>query len=113
MELWCVKDNPKQKQIKFECQTLYNLRLKKHYNETVKRDHILPYQNIWAHFGLKKQDLLRCELHLVAHLYLKMLFLNLPTMDLNKGDEEDSDTSEKAMISVKHIDVVTFVRRII
>ena len=52
-------------------------------------------------------------MHLVSHLYLKTLFLFLPTMELNKGDEEDSENEEKALISHKPIDCVAYIRRII
>ena len=76
------------------------------------REHVLSYLNIWTDFGLIKVDLIYTELHLVAYLYLKTLVLYLPTMDLNKGDEEDSETEEKAMISKKPIVTVTSVRRI-
>ena len=113
MELWCVKDNVKDSEIKFCVQTLYNLRLKKHSVEAVNREHILPYQNVWSTFGLIKKDMTWSELHLITYLYLKTLFLNLPTMDLNKGDDEDSDTEEKAMISVRPIEPVTHIRHIL
>ena len=113
MELWCVKDNVKDSEIKFCVQTLYNLRLRKHEVETVNREHILPYQNIWSTFGLIKKDMTWSELKLVTYLYLKTLFLNLPTMDLNKGDDEDSDTEEKAMISVKPIEPITHIRHVL
>ena len=43
MELWCVRDNVKDSEIKFCVQTLYNLRLRKHSVEAVNREHILPY----------------------------------------------------------------------
>ena len=113
MELWCVKDNPQGQEIKFSCQTLYNLRLKKHSIETVLREHTLEYRNIWTYFGLTKSDLTRAELHLISHLYLKTLFLFMPTMSMNKGDDEDSDHEEKVLISNKKIENVAFVRRIL
>ena len=113
MELWCVKDLPKKQEIKFSVQTLYNLRLKKHSMETVFRDHSLPYRGIWSNFGLIKLDLTRTELHLITHLYLNTLSLFLPTMELNKGDDEDSENEEKALIQNKHIETVTYTRRMV
>ena len=55
----------------------------------------------------------RTELHLISYLYLKTLFLFLPTISFNKGDEEDSDHEEKAWISSKSIETVAYVRRIL
>jgi len=49
----------------------------------------------------------------VAYLYLRTLFLHLPTMEINKGDDEDSDNEEKAIIKNKPIDTIAFVRRIL
>ena len=44
-------------------------------------------------------------------IYLNSLFLNMPTMNINKGDEEDSDDEEEVLISERGIDVVTHARR--
>jgi hypothetical protein len=46
-------------------------------------------------------------------MYLKTLFLYLPTMELNRGDDEDSDNEEQALISSRPIDCVCAVRKII
>lgn len=46
-------------------------------------------------------------------IYLNSLFLNMPTMNINKGDEEDSDDEEEVLISERGIDVVTHARRAI
>ena len=113
MELWCVKDNRKEQKMMIKCQTLYTLRMKKYQEEEVLRTTELLYQNIWTIFGLNKKDLTRTQLHLVAYLYLRTLFLHLPTMELNKGDDEDSDFEEKAIIRNKSIDTIAYLRRII
>ena len=113
MELWCVKDHRKEQKMVIKCQTLYKLRLRKHQDEEVLRFTELPYQRIWTFFGLNKKDLTRTQLHLVAYLYLRTLFLHLPTMELNKGDDEDSDFEEKAIINNKPIDTIAYLRRII
>lgn len=113
MELWSVTDNQEDQRLKFRCQTLYNLRLKKYSDEPVTREIDLPYAKVWNYFGLNKRDLTRTQLHLIASLYLKTLFLFLPTMEFNKGDEEDSENEERAMISSRPIDCVAFARRII
>ena len=73
----------------------------------------LPYQRIWTFFGLNKRDLTRSQLNLVACLYLRTLFLHLPTIDINKGDEEDSDNEEYAAINNKPISTIAFLRRVI
>ena len=113
MELWCVKDNPKKQEITFTCQTLYNMRIKKHTLETVKRSEILPYSDIWKHFGLNKLDLTRADLHLISYLYLKTLNLFMPTIGFSKGDDEDSDHEEKVIIAKKPISSIAYKRRIL
>lgn len=101
MELWSVRDSPTEKCFKIKCKTLYDLRLKKHQSDTVERDTTMPYNKIWTFFGVNRADLSRPQLHLVAYLYLTTLFLYLPTMELNKGDDEDSENEEQALISNK------------
>lgn len=113
MQLWCVKDHRKEQKLVIRCQTLYKLSLRKYHEEEVVRLSELPYQNIWTFFGLNKKDLTRTQLHLVAYLYLRTLFLHMPTIELNKGEDEDSDFEEKAIIRNKPIDTIAYLRRII
>lgn len=113
IELWCVRDHRKEQKMVIKCQTLYTIRLRKHEEEVVVRTNELPYQNIWTYFGLNKKDLTRTQLHLVAYLYLRTLRLHLPTIELNKGDDEDSDFEEVCKINNKPITTIAFLRRII
>ena len=48
----------------------------------------------------------------MAHLYLRTLFLHLPTYGVGKHSD-DSDFEEKAIIKCKPIDTVAYLRRII
>lgn len=48
---------------------------------------------------------------MISALILKTLFLHMPTMDLNKGEAEDSDYEEEINISQKKIDCMTYLRR--
>lgn len=41
-----------------------------------------------------------------------MLFLHMPTMELNKGDQEDSDYEEEVNISMKKIDCLQHMRKL-
>ena len=94
MELWCVRDQPHLQRIKFYCKTLYTICLKKGTPEHLERESFLDYLRIWTYFGLNKLDLTRTQLHFVCFMYLRTLFLYLPTMELNRGDDEDSDNEE-------------------
>lgn len=59
IELWCVRDQPLQKRIKFTCKTLYTICLKKNSPERLEREAFLEYLKIWTYFGLNKLDLTR------------------------------------------------------
>lgn len=113
IELWCARDQPELKRIRFSCRTLYTICLKKNSPEKLERETHLDYLKIWTYFGLNKLDLTRTQLHFVSYLYLKTLFLYLPTMELNRGDDEDSENEEQALIANKPIDCVCAVRNII
>ena len=113
MELWCVKDCPNEQELKFTCTTLYNVKIRKNYECSLDRSHTLAYSNIWAHFGVSKVDLSKAELLLISYLYLKTLYLFMPTISLNKGDEEDSDHEEKAWVAAKPLENVAYSRRVL
>ena len=112
IELWCVKDQPEDKKITIQCQTLYTLKLKKDEAERICRKTELHYKDIWTYFGLHKKDLTRTQLHLIAHLYLKTCFIFLPTLEKN-DDTDDSDAEEKCYIKTKTINCIAFVRKIV
>ena len=61
---------------------------------------------------MSKCDLTKGELLLIAYLYLKTLYLFMPTINLNKGDEEDSDHEEKAWVAAKTLENIAYSRRI-
>lgn len=48
-----------------------------------------------------------------AGLLLKTLFLHMPTMELNKGDLEDSDYEEEVNIGQKKIECVIHMRKLL
>jgi hypothetical protein len=45
--------------------------------------------------------------------YLQTLKLFMPTMAINKGDDEDSDYEEEVRIKQKNINCVVYARRLI
>ena len=50
---------------------------------------------------------------MLAALVLNTLFLHMPTMDLNKGDDEDSDYEEEVNINMRKIDSVAHMRKLL
>jgi len=48
-----------------------------------------------------------------SSMILNMLYLNMPTMDLYKGEFEDSDNEEEVLISWRPIEITAFHREII
>ena len=81
--------------------TLYEVRLKKRVKEPVERQMTIDYDQLWITFGVqyRKDEIDRTQLIMLASLYLQTLFLHMPTMELNKGDAEDSDFEEEVNIS--------------
>jgi hypothetical protein len=59
IELWCVRDQPHLKRIKFMYKSLYTICLKKNIPERLERESYLEYLKIWTYFGLNKLDLTR------------------------------------------------------
>ena len=50
---------------------------------------------------------------MLASYCLQILFLHMPTMELNKGDAEDSDYEEEVNISMKKIECVMHMRKLL
>lgn len=50
---------------------------------------------------------------MLAALLLQTLFLHMPTMDLNKGDAEDSDYEEEVNINRRKIESVVHLRKLL
>ncbi len=50
---------------------------------------------------------------MLAALFLQTLFLHMPTMELNKGDAEDSDYEEEVNINMKKIDCILHIRKLL
>ena len=50
---------------------------------------------------------------MMAAYYLSMNFLHMPTMELNKGDLEDSDYEEEVNISMKKIECIMHNRKLL
>lgn len=50
---------------------------------------------------------------MLGALLLQTLFLHMPTMELNKGDAEDSDYEEEVNISMRKIECVVHMRKLL
>ena len=50
---------------------------------------------------------------MLAAMLLQAMFLHMPTMDLNKGDAEDSDYEEEVNINMRKIESVVHVRKLL
>lgn len=67
-----MKDDNKNGQFVVKCQTLYDVRLKKHVSEQVERIHTIDYNQLWIIFGLqyRNEDLDRAQLIMLASMLL-------------------------------------------
>ena len=48
---------------------------------------------------MKKHELDRSQLKMFVSKYLQMLHLHMPTMNVNRGDDEDSNYEEEILIA--------------
>jgi hypothetical protein len=55
----------------------------------------------------------RSQLIMLAALLLQTLFLHMPTMELNKGDAEDSDYEEEVNIGMRKLECVVHMRKLL
>jgi len=78
---------------------MYKLRMKKHVDEVISRTFKCTYPEFNKIFGVKKHELNLSMLTIFCYKYLQTLKLFMPTMSMNKGDEEDSDYEEEVRIS--------------
>jgi hypothetical protein len=50
---------------------------------------------------------------MLSSLLLQLLYLHMPTMELNKGDAEDSDYEEEVNINMRKIESVVHIRKLL
>jgi hypothetical protein len=94
IELWALFDSQRHGYLRVICRTLYDLRVKKRICEPVYRKHEVSYQEFNNVFGIKKHELDRSQLLMFSAKYLDTLKLFMPTIGINKGDDEDSEYEE-------------------
>ena len=81
----------------------------------MERTYNIEYSSLWMNFGInyKKEEIDRSQLIMFCALLLQTMFLHMPTMELNKGDAEDSDYEEEVNINTKKIECVVHMRKLI
>ena len=104
--------------MEFICKTLYNISIKKNKIEPVERSLKIPYDQFWITFGvpiptnpLARKELGavdRSQVLLLAWHMLQTMFLHMPTMEFNKGDQEDSDYEETVEVAPRKVECVTY-----
>jgi len=55
----------------------------------------------------------RSQIIMLASMLLQLLYLHMPTMELNKGDAEDSDYEEEVNINMRKIESVVHMRKLL
>ncbi len=74
---------------------------------------MVSYKEFNNLFWIKKHELDRSQLCMFGANYIESLQLLMPTMCINKGDNEDSDYEEQLLISSKQIIILECQRRLI
>ena len=124
-----MRDDLKGQCFRIVCRTLYDVRLKKRVQTQIERFHKVDYQQLWVIFGINlgpaaltksssqgkkaEEGIDRAQVVMVAALLLQTHFLHMPTMEINKGDAEDSDYEEEANIAMRKVDCVVHIRKLL
>jgi hypothetical protein len=108
-----LKDDSKGQLLKIECHSLYEIRIKKHLSTRVQKEFDLSYQDLELKFGINFNLANQSEKLMISNLFLQLCYLKMPTMDINKGDAEDSDNEEEVLIDHLIIDTAAYKRILI
>ena len=73
----------------------------------------VKYSEFNSLFGIKKHELDRSQLMMFGAKYLSTLKLFMPTMSLNRGDDEDSEYEETIIIKQRQIKCLINARKIV
>ena len=71
------------------------------------------YSEFNSLFGIKKHELDSSQLQMFGAKFLSTFKLFMPTMDMNRGEDENSDYEEEIFIQQKEISIVSSSRRIL
>jgi hypothetical protein len=113
VELWALLDCQRQGNFRICCRTLYDLKIKKRQEEQVTRTLETRYSEFNSLFGIKKHELDSSQLQMFGAKFLSTFKLFMPTMDMNRGDDENSDYEEEIFIQQKEISIVASARRVL
>ena len=112
-EFWIVKDNDMMQQMELECHTLYDIRIKKNLSQSVTRDFTVSYQELEKKFGLDVSAANQSEKLMISSFLMQIAQLKMPTMDINRGDQEDSENEEQVLIDLAPIDTAAYRRALV
>ena len=73
----------------------------------------MSYCDFFKIFGVKKHELDRSQLKMFVSKYLQLLHLHMPTMNVNRGDDEDSNYEEEILIAQKKLVTLANARKVV
>ena len=112
-ELWIVKDDKQSKQWIFSWFTLYDVKISKNTSKRLIRTLSFPYDNLWKYFGVDIESCDRSDILMFASMLLDSMELEMPTINLQRDANEDSDAEEEVHIKLNTISTVCHARHII
>ena len=112
-ELWIVKDDKQNKQWIFTWITLYDVKISKNASKRLLRTLPFSYESLWKYFGVDIESCDRSDILMFASMLLDTMELEMPTINLQRDANEDSDAEEEVHIKLKNISTVCHARHII
>lgn len=113
-ELWIVRDDKNGQQWIFTCRTLYDLKLSsKQKNKEVERHLNISYTDLWKYFGVDVESCDRTDIKMFMSMFLDCMQLEMPTMNMQRHKDEDSDMEEEIHIKLNPIETICHARHIV
>lgn len=112
-ELWIVKDDTTNKRWEFICKTMYDIQITKNTNKRIERTYFIPYDEIWKIFGVDISVCDYSDIKMFASMLLDTMFLEMPTINMGRNKNDDSDTEEEIHIKLRDFNIVCHQRHVV
>ena len=79
----------------------------------IERTYNVPYENLWKYFGVDIDSCDRTDIKMFMSMLLDCMVLEMPTINMQRHKNEDSDVEEEVHIKLKPIETIWHARHIV
>lgn len=72
----------------------------------IERTYNVPYENLWKYFGVDIDSCDRTDIKMFMSMLLDCMVLEMPTINMQRHKNEDSDVEEEVHIKLKPIETI-------